>query len=401
MGHPHCRNVGKLVSEWDAEAATDLRYFEPQALPQVAPLPAGGSGALVARSVAPSSVIGASAAHHVIRHQILRVGPTSATVLLLGESGVGKSLFAREVHRQSRRAKAPFVEVNCAAIPDALLESELFGVVKGAYSSATASRPGRFEIADGGTLFLDEVATLSPSAQGKLLRVLQTGELERLGSTQTIRTDVRVIAATNEHLENAVRDGRFREDLYYRLNVFPLCIPPLRERREDIPLLVESLLQRFTKQHERQVKGVTPRAMHALLQHPWPGNVRELENVLERGLILADEGGWIDVHHMFGGQELLRLGRESGMLAAPEAHRLEAGPGHAAQALVAPSGGPPQGPEAWLCAMTEQGLSLPELEATLLRAALAQCQGNVSATARVLGLSRAQVDYRLRTLQTA
>lgn len=452
-GDPHCRNVGKLASEWD-DPDDDLRYFESQPLVVSTAAPDVGAGAASRQVVRteearPSSVLGASTAYHVIRHQILRVAPTSATVLFLGESGVGKSLFARELHQQSRRSAQPFVEVNCAAIPDTLLESELFGVVKGAYSNATASRPGRFEIADGGSLFLDEVATLSPSAQGKLLRVLQTGEFERLGSTQTVRTDVRLIAATNEDLELAVREGRFREDLYYRLKVFPIRIPPLRERRDDIPLLVESLLQRFSSRHGRNVKGVTPRGMHALLRHPWQGNVRELENVLERGLILADEGGWIDLQHLFDSHELVTTVRErtveplpaaggdasdhSAHSASPSHPGTSADPADAAGAITATysvgagtaaawsahTTASPGESTAFLSAMSEPGLlaagqpdqwldllakreiSLPQLEDQLLRAALERCGGNVSATARLLGLTRAQVDYRVRNLRAS
>lgn len=194
------------------------------------------------------------------------------------------------------------------------------------------------------------------------------------------------MAATNEDLEVAVRQGRFREDLYYRLKVFPIRIPPLRERRDDIPLLIEALLQRFVQRHGRNVKGVTPRGVHALLRHPWPGNVRELENVLERGLILADESGWIDVQHLFDNHELRLLDRDD-TPASPLPSRLTPEPAAPADAGH------------WLAALTRQQLTLPQLEASLLREALAQCNGNVSATARLLGLSRAQVDYRLRTLR--
>jgi len=264
QGAPHCRNIAKPVALWE-DAEEDLRFLEPQPHPPTRVYggfrPDPSSLPAVAPAATPAApedahartLVGASAAFHVLRHQILRVAPTNATVLLLGESGVGKSLVAREVHRCSRRAAAAFVEINCAAIPESLVESELFGVERGAYSGATTARPGRFEAADGGTLFLDEIGTLSLTAQGKLLRVLQTGELERLGSNRTIRTDVRVLAATNEDLGAAVREGRFREDLFYRLNVFPLAIQPLRERREDIPLLTEVLLERFSRRHGRKV----------------------------------------------------------------------------------------------------------------------------------------------------
>jgi transcriptional regulator with GAF, ATPase, and Fis domain len=215
-------------------------------------------------------------------------------VLLLGESGVGKSLIAREIHRCSRRAEKPFIEVNCAAIPETLVESELFGVERGAYSGAATSRAGRFEVAQGGTLFLDEIATLSMVAQGKLLRVLQNGEMERLGSNRTITVDARVIAATNENLEMAVREGRFREDLFFRLNVFPLNVVPLRERRDDIPLLVDVLLARFCARHGRALTGVSSRAMRSIIRYRWPGNIRELENILERAIILAQDGETLD-----------------------------------------------------------------------------------------------------------
>jgi len=281
-GHTNCRNVAKPVSRWE-DAAEDLRFLEPRAAPptrEFVPAAAEKMFANVAqRNAKPFTqespvdlVVGASTAYYVLRHKVLRVAPTNATVLLLGESGVGKSLVARDVHRHSLRAHLLWLEVNCAAIPEQLIESELFSVERGAYSGAVNSRAGRFEVADGGTLFLDEVGTLSLTAQGKLLRVLQSGELERLGSSKTLRTDVRVIAATNENLHAAVREGRFREDLFSRINVFPLLIQPLRERRDDIPLLTEVLLTRFSKRHNRPVLGITVRAMQGVLHHSWPGN---------------------------------------------------------------------------------------------------------------------------------
>jgi two-component system response regulator HydG len=193
----------------------------------------------------------------------------------------------------------PLIAVNCAALPEQLIESELFGVEKGAFTGAQQSRPGRFERAHGGTLFLDEIGELSASAQVKLLRVLQEGELERIGDTRTRKVDVRVVAATNVDLKQAVEEGRFRRDLYYRLNVYPVTIPPLRDRKEDIALLAQRFLEKYLVRHSKKVLGITDQAMHALKQYSWPGNVRELENVIERGVILAPAGGRIDLADLF------------------------------------------------------------------------------------------------------
>jgi transcriptional regulator with GAF, ATPase, and Fis domain len=219
--------------------------------------------------------------------RVVQVAPTSAAVLLLGETGTGKELLARALHQRSSRSGRPFVRVNCAAIPATLIESELFGHEKGAFTGAVAARAGRFEAAHGGSLFLDEIGELGIDLQAKLLRVLQDGTFERVGSTRTIRADVRVIAATNRDLERAIAEGRFREDLFYRLNVFPIRLPPLRERREDIPLLVWSIISRRQNELGRHIEDVPRRVMRALESYDWPGNVRELENVIERALILS------------------------------------------------------------------------------------------------------------------
>src|SRR6202522_719577 len=220
-----------------------------------------------------------------------RVAPTNATVLLGGESGVGKDLIARAIHEKSRRATGPFVKINSTAIPENLLESELFGYEKGAFTGAAASKPGKFELADKGTLFLDEIGDVPPATQVKLLRVLQEREFERLGGTKTLKVDVRLIAATNRDLREALEDGTFREDLYYRLNVVAIDIPPLREHKEDIPGLAEHFLARFAKDSGRdedeKITGISPAAMQILVSHYWPGNVRELQNVIERASALA------------------------------------------------------------------------------------------------------------------
>jgi len=232
-------------------------------------------------------IVGASAGIRALVEQIARVAPTPARVLITGENGTGKELVARALHQQSPRAKQAFVEVNCAAIPSELIESELFGHMKGSFTGAVQDRAGKFEQADGGTLFLDEIGDMSPSAQAKVLRVLQEGEVTRIGGNKVRKVDVRVLAATNKRLEDEIATGRFREDLYYRLNVVPMTVPPLRERREDIPMLVEHFLQRLAQESGLPPRQVDDAAMDRLAALEWPGNVRELRNTVERLLILA------------------------------------------------------------------------------------------------------------------
>jgi DNA-binding NtrC family response regulator len=233
-------------------------------------------------------IIGESAALKEVSRQIQRVAATGATVLLQGESGTGKELFARAIHHLSDRKKGPFVAINCAAIPDTLLENELFGHEKGAYTGAVGSRVGRVEMAIGGTLFLDEIGEISTAVQAKLLRLLQERTIERVGGNRTIEVDIRVVAATNQDLRRSVSERRFREDLFFRISVVPITIPPLRERREDIPLLVETFVARFRGELARPRLAIAPAALAALAAHPWPGNVRELENCIERAAIVAD-----------------------------------------------------------------------------------------------------------------
>ncbi len=233
-------------------------------------------------------LVGESPALRAIMDQVRRAAPTNATVLLLGESGVGKELVARAIYRQSQRARERFVEVNCAAIPEELIESELFGHERGAFTGATEKQVGKFEQADGGTIFLDEVADMSAKTQAKVLRVLQEGEVERIGSNKTLKVDVRVIAATNKNLEAEIADGRFRDDLYFRLSVIPIHVPPLRERTEDIPALVQHFSQLIGQSNSRRPSRFSPGAMQALMQAPWRGNIRELRNVVERLLIMSE-----------------------------------------------------------------------------------------------------------------
>jgi len=287
-----------------------------------------------------------------------RVAPTNSTVLLGGESGVGKDLIARAIHEKSRRASGPFVKINSTAIPENLLESELFGYEKGAFTGAVTSKPGKFELADKGTLFLDEIGDVPAATQVKLLRVLQEREFERLGGTRTVKVDARLLAATNRDLRAALEQGTFREDLYYRLNVVPIDIAPLRERKEDIPDLANLFLARFANDSGRALRGISPAAMQVLVGHYWPGNVRELQNVIERACALA------------AGPE---LNVDDIQLDVPR-HRASAG----ANERFLPD-----------------GMTLDQWEDEMIREALKRASGNKSQAARLLGLSRNALRYRL------
>ncbi len=384
-----CRVIGRHAAAW-GDVSEDLRYLQASDFGSLA---VGGTLAAVRapQAVLPAvpatgekhEIVGASSAFNSACHQLDRVARTQATVLFTGESGVGKEAFARRLHRVSARADKAFVAVNCAAIPETLIESELFGVERGAFTGASTSRPGRFERADGGTLFLDEIATLSPVSQGKLLRALQEGEIERVGGTRTLHVDVRLVAATNLDLQAEVRAGRFREDLFFRLNVYPMHLPPLRERRDDIPLLMNHFLRREAARHGRQVTGFTPRAVRALLHYGFPGNIRELQNLVERGVISADDGAPIDVRHMFRREQLseealLAIGAHGALKARAE----DTGVPDLLQLLQQTLGG--------------TGISLAGVETRLLREAVQAEGGNLAAAARRLGLTRAQLAYRLQ-----
>src|SRR5437899_1970618 len=292
-----------------------------------------------------------------------RVAPTNSTVLLGGESGVGKDLIARAIHEKSRRASGPFGKINRTALPENLLESELFGYEKGAFTGATASKPGKFELADKGTLFLDEIGDIPPAIQVKLLRVLQEREFERLGGTRTIKVDVRLIAATNRDLRAALEQGTFREDLYYRLNVVPIDIPPLREHKEDIPDLVNLFLARLAQKSQKKLDGIKPEALGKLMDFHWPGNVRELEHIIERACALA-AGPFIgpgDIH----------------MDHVPDRNHLGSAP------------------------LFPQGHTLDQWEDAIIREAYRRASGNKSEAARMLGLSRNALRYRLEKIGIA
>jgi two-component system NtrC family response regulator/two-component system response regulator HydG len=236
-----------------------------------------------------ANIVGESGELQAVFDVVKRAAPTKATVLILGESGTGKELIAQAIHEESPRREKPFVKVNCAALSETLLESELFGHEKGSFTGAAGKREGRFELADGGTLFLDEIGDVTPALQVKLLRVLQQKEFERVGGTQTLKVDVRVVAATNKDLGAEVKAGKFREDLYYRLNVVSVTLPPLRKRKSDVPSLVSHFIEKYNEAHGKNVKGLAPGTLNALLSYDWPGNVRELSNVIERAVVLARE----------------------------------------------------------------------------------------------------------------
>jgi two-component system, NtrC family, response regulator HydG len=387
-GAAHCRTIGKTAQAW-GDVSQDLRYLNAQDFLATATHGTATTAVLGSTALGDGStgeMVGVSSAFKAACHMLMRVAPTKATVLFTGESGVGKEMFASTLHRVSPRAARPFVAVNCAAIPESLVESELFGVERGAFTGATVSRAGRFERADGGTLFLDEVATLSLVSQGKLLRALQQGEIERIGGSRTVRVDVRVIAATNVDLRAEVHAGRFREDLFYRLDVYPIHLPPLRERREDIPLLMSHFLHVYGRTHGRKLLGYSPRAVKAMLGYAFPGNIRELQNMVERGVISAEEGGVIDLPHMLRKEQLGDGGwhlSAAGGLAPVASAGVDAEPAAAGlfERLADPQ---------------SRMLDLEALERRLLDEAVERAGNNLSAAARMLGLTRAQLAYRRR-----
>jgi len=382
-GSNQCRIVGKPVEEWP-DAAEHTPYYEADSILSHMLELRGQVDALRAtleHGQQPPNLIGSSAGFRHAYDLINKAATTQVSVLLLGETGVGKERFARALHDLSRRAAGPFVAVNCAALPHDLIESELFGVEKGAFTGAHASRAGKFERAEGGTLFLDEVGELPLAAQAKLLRVLQEGEIERLGDERVRKINVRLVAATNVDLQAAVKAGRFRSDLYYRLNVYPVRIPPLRDRIADIQPMIEAMLQRFGALHDKRVAGITDKALRALRGYSWPGNIRELENIIERGMILTPQNEWIEIEHLF---------------AEPQDFGVN-------QQFVDNSGGLADAQCATedLCKrIVEAGVGLDDLEEALIQHAVRESGGNLSGAARLLRITRPQLNYRLKKKDT-
>jgi DNA-binding NtrC family response regulator len=303
-------------------------------------------------------LLGQSPAMENLRQLVRKVARTLATVLIQGESGTGKELVARALYRESPRANAPFIRVNCAAIPENLIESEFFGHEKGAFTGALTKREGRFELAHGGTILLDEISEISPGVQAKLLRVLQERELERVGGNRTIKVDVRVIATTNRHLEQSVQKKEFREDLFFRLNVVPIHVPSLRDHREDVPFLAEEFMRRYSRKHGIRVHGFSDGTLRVLKEHHWPGNVRELQNVIERAVILSGDGGMLEADHL-------------GLAISSRA------PETAASAQAGPGIGNAEG----------EIRNLAEIEKRHILAALDRCHGNRTHAAKLLDIS--------------
>lgn len=382
-GDSHCRIIGKPAEQWE-DAEEIMHYFQSDPIIdelQALQVQVANMRQRLQIEAGKFYGIGQSPIYRRTCALIDKVALGKASVLLLGETGVGKEVIARSLHLRSERAGGPFVALNCAAIPPDLIEAELFGVEKGAYTGAQQSRMGRFERANGGSLFLDEIVELTPRAQASLLRVLQEEELERVGDSQTRKVDVRVITATHEDLENAVKQGRFRADLFYRLNVFPVRIPALRERREDIPLLIEHFLDKLHTSYKKKTLGLSDRAMQVCLQYDWPGNIRELENLMERGVIITDENQSITVDALF-----------------PHSPQLAESIGLASDGRLVAS--PPATDQSWIDNIIDSGIALDSVEDALIHAAMARSQQNVSEAARLLGITRPALAYRLKKLPT-
>lgn len=384
-GGDRCFAVGKPAAEWDNYEQLK-RYYEPdpllEELSKLQTTVEALKESLNEGDKLPN-IVGSSKPFKHALEMVTKASDSKVSVLLLGETGVGKEVLARAVHITSDRADKPFIAVNCAAIPPDLIEAELFGVEKGAYTGANQSRMGRFERADKGTIMLDEVIELTPRAQATLLRVLQESEFERVGDNKVRKIDVRVIAATNEDLSVAVQQGRFRADLYYRLSAYPINIPPLRERKEDIPLFVAHFLEKYRALYNKNVLGISDRGMEMLCGYGWPGNIRELENVVERAVILADINGVISMESMF----------PESALRPSEAKVLD--PSGRLQNQIFPEGIDADG---LVESLLSSGFELEKFEQTMLTSALQKTQGSISKAARLVGLSRPAFAYRLKKM---
>ena len=379
-GDKFCRIVGKPLEDWGIDNA-EYRYFKPDNVAdqmlelqsQVEKLRLS-----VDQVFEFGNIVGNSESLKAVFKLIENVADSQATVMLIGETGVGKDLFANALHDISNRKNGPFIAINCAAIPEALIESELFGVEKGAYTGAQKSRPGRFERAHNGSLFLDEVDKLSEAAQTKLLRVLQSHELERVGDVRARKVNVRIITASNTNLEELVKQGRFRKDLFFRLNIYPVVIPTLRQRKEDIPMLANHFIEKHSIRYGKYGIDIDDEAMQELLNYQWPGNIREFENVIERGIILTRNNEKIKLSHL--------LFSTMGSVDEGEVPSTS------------------KGNKINIAEIVDKAQEFPkfeQIEAMLLEKALQKANGNVSKAAKMLGLTRPQFAYRFKKINDA
>lgn len=393
QGDHRCRIIGKVATEWPDHEEFSLLFRDAPLIDKLYELQSRIADLEQTLSYNPENInpaLGEAPPFTSALTMIDRGANSEVTMLLLGETGTGKEVLARRVHSLSKRNSKPFVAVNCAAIPQELIESELFGVEKGAYTGATQSRQGRFERANGGTIFLDEIIELSARAQAALLRTLQEGEIERVGDNQTRKINVRVVAATNEDLAKAVKEGRFRQDLFYRINAYTVIIPPLRERKNDIVLLAEHFRKRYEKKYKKTTLGFTDLAVQTLHGYNWPGNIRELENTIERGIILTDEQNSITELTLFNAGysslenntgDVRKINQQSGQIETID------NKSHLRLTLAEQ--------------VLSNQISITELEETLIKKAMDNSEGNVSVAARMLGLTRAAFAYRLKRMDEA
>lgn len=379
QGHDYCVVEGRPAEEWQDDEY--IQYFKPS---YEKPSQQSDHKHIVfpkkklQKQHTNKDLIGNSSKFIKLISLLDKAAATSINVLLLGETGVGKEMFSRRLHELSERSNEPFISVNCGAIPENLIESELFGVKKGAFTDAQQSRPGRFERAHKGTLLLDEIGELSLSAQVKLLRVIQTGEIERLGDDQVRKVDVRIVAATNINLKEAIKEGKFRADLYYRLSIYPLVIPPLRDRKTDIPLFIEKLISEYSIIHKKSISGVSDKGIDALVSYQWPGNIRELENIIERAVILTTSGGLIQIEQLFP-NALADFTDEIHLPVDGHTNSIE-----------------DDRSESFYNNLIDKGLNLSHHETCLLEAAVSKSNGNLTHAAKLLGITRRQLAYRLK-----
>ena len=389
-GDKNCRIIGKPLAEWNEDEQKEMAYSLQSLASKLKHLEEEVSDLRSEKytSVSSQNIIADSTSIRDMINLLDKAASTNVTVLMLGETGVGKEVFSQYLHKVGDRRNNKFIAVNCASIPKDLVESELFGVDKGAFTGADKARKGRFERANGGTLFLDELGELNVESQAKLLRVIQTGELERVGGTEVISVNVRIIAATNANLLEAVKSGDFRADLYYRLNIFPIIIPPLRERLADIPGLVRKFIQKFNEKYGKSVTSITDNTLHRFNLYSWPGNIRELENIIERGVILTDKNAKIESTLICVGMPNLSSQSQNintqGLIENNEEEKQK-------------SFDQPSFKNMCLQAISS-GLSLNDLEDDLLTLALEQSGGNIEKAARLLKITGPQCRYRMKKI---